>query len=200
MKKRNSLSLLLLLLVFVSGAFVVGTYAKYVSTVNGSGTATVAKWNFATDNEVVDFTVNLAEKYDASTLVDGKIAPGTEGSFDIKLVNTSDVAANVEVALDEIDNVPTNLKFYSNEEMTDELVPGEGTMTGVIKAGDATGMTAKIYWKWAYESSTGEPASIANGDAADTADGEEPATLTIGVTVTGTQVAPSTTPVTTGWN
>ena len=76
MKKTNKsavLLLVLLVLVAVSAMYVASTYAKYTGEVNGEGTATVAKWNFATDNTNANFVVDWTESYDASTLVDGKM-------------------------------------------------------------------------------------------------------------------------------
>ena len=51
-KNKKSLILIVLLLLFaIAGGFVAGTYAKYVEEITGNqGTATVAKWAFATEN------------------------------------------------------------------------------------------------------------------------------------------------------
>ena len=187
--RKGFLALLLLLLVGVTSYYVSGTYAKYVGQVEGEGSATVAKWNFETDNADVDFEVNLAENYDASTLTVERIAPGTKGSFDLALVNTSEVGVDFTVTLGTVTNAPKNIKFYTDAAMTDELTPGTGTITGQIAAEDSTGLTVTIYWAWAYET--------ANGDADDTTDGEAAKTLTIPVTVDGVQTTPSTTAITT---
>lgn len=187
--RKGFLALLLLLLVGVTSYYVSGTYAKYVGQVEGEGSATVAKWNFETDNADVDFTVDLAENYDASTLTDGKIAPGTEGSFKFNLKNTSEVGVDFTVTLGTVTDAPTNLKFYTDEAMTEELAQG-GEITGQIAAEDATGLDITIYWAWAYEVDEA-------GNTADTADGEAAATLTIPVTVDGVQTTPSTTAITT---
>ena len=198
MKKKKSLGILVLLfMIVVAGAYVVNTFAKYSSTVNKTGSVTVASWNFATDNTGDTFTVNIAPTADASTLVSGKIAPGTSGSFVINVKNTSDVGANVSVALGSVTGtVPTNMKFYSDSAHTTEITPGSFTKTGVLAAGNSTGLNVTIYWAWPYET----PASSSAGDAADTTAGTTPATLSIPVTITGTQVAPSTTAITSRWN
>ena len=187
--RKGFLALLLLLLVGVTSYYVSGTYAKYVGEVSGEGSASVAKWNFETDNADVDFTVDLAENYDASTLTDGKIAPGTEGSFKFNLKNTSEVGVDFTVTLGTVTDAPTNLKFYTDEAMTEELAQG-GEITGQIAAEDATGLDITIYWAWAYEVNEA-------GNTADTADGEAAATLTFPITVDGVQTAPSTTAITT---
>ena len=199
MKKNNKKALFvmaLLLMVGITTSYVASTYAKYTAEVSGSGTATVAKWAFEDDNDITTFTVKLNETYDPTTLVANKIAPGTEGSFEITLVNTnSEVGVDFTVGLDNINNKPTNLKFYKDAAYTTELTPGTGTITGQLKAGDATGVKPKIYWKWLYETGTVTD-GIATGDAADTTDGESANTLTIGLTVKGVQTEPSTTAIT----
>ena len=186
--RKSILVVILLLLVAISTAYVGGTYAKYTAEVEGSGTATVAKWNFATDNAITSITINLDGTIDASTLVSGKIAPGTSGSFSIALKNTSDVGANFTVSLGTITGKPTNLKFYKDSTYTTEITPGSTTITGQLIAGDSTGLSVPIYWKWLYETT--------NGDSADTTDGVAGASLTIPVTVSGVQTPPSSTAIT----
>ena len=113
------------------------------------------------------------------------------------LKNTGEVGVNVSIALGSVTGtVPTNMKFYSDSEHTTEITPGSFTKTGVLRAGDSTGLNVTIYWAWPYET----PASSSSGDAADTTEGTTPATLSIPVTITGTQVAPSTTEITSAWN
>lgn len=198
-KKKNRKSLLviaLLLMVGISMGYVAKTYAKYTAEVTGDGTAKVAKWAFEDDNDITTIDIDLAQTYDATTLVADRIAPGTEGSFEIELVNTnSEVGVDFTVELGTVTNVPTNLKFYKDSGYTTELVPGTGKLTGQIKAGDSTGVKPKIYWKWVYETGT-VTNGVATGDAADTADGEAAKTLTIPITVKGVQTRPSTTAIT----
>lgn len=188
MNKKSIGFMVLLLLVGLTSGFVGGTFAKYTGEVNGQGTATVAKWAFETDNSGIStFDVNLSTTADDTTLatVGGKkrIAPGTAGSFSVTLTNpTSEVGVDFTVALDSIENKPTNLKFYKDAAHTTEIIPGTGTITGQIKAKDSTGIAVPIYWAWEYETT--------NGDAADTTDGEAAKTLTIGLTITGVQTQP----------
>ena len=200
-KKRSSAVLLmvLLLLVSVTAMYVASTYAKYTTEITGNeGTAIVAAWNFEDDNENQTITIELADTVDESTLSDDRIAPGTSGSFNIELVNTSEVGADFVVALQSITNKPTNLKFYKESTHTTEITPGTTTITGQLEAEDSTGVTVPIYWEWAYETS-----AISTNDPIDTANGEDTLanrTLTIGVNITGTQVPPSGTAITTHVN
>ena len=188
MKKRKSLVLIaLLLLVGLTSGYVASTYAKYTSTITGSkGTATVAKWAFDTENTSKTYEINYLETYDASTLVNGKIAPGTKGSFDIALSNkTSDVGVKFEIALGTATNKPTNLKFCKDAACTTELTPGTGKITGKIaQGGELKDTTAvKIYWMWDYYTSD-------SNDVTDTTEGKAAQDVTLNLTITGTQVEP----------
>lgn len=191
MKKhsKSMLIVILLLLVAIATAYVGNTYAKYTESVSGNGTATVAKWDFTTDNAISNLTINFSQSYDASTLTAGKIAPGTSGSFAISVKNTNtETGVNFTIALGTVTNVPTNLKFYKDSTFNTQITPGSGTITGQLAAKDSTGLSVPIYWKWDYETT--------NGDEADTTNGKAATELTIPITITGTQVPPSTTAIT----
>lgn len=193
-KRRSTLVIIVLvLLIGITSLYVVGTYAKYISEIAGNnGTVEVAKWAFTTDNATQTLTINLAQNYDPTTLVSGKIAPGTAGSFNVVLVNsTTETGVNFSIKLNEIANIPTNLKFYKDSSYTTELIPGTSRITGQLAAGDSTGVSVPVYWKWEYET-----AAIEINDPIDTQSGENANTLTIGVDITGTQTTPSTTGIT----
>ena len=199
-KKRNSLLVIvLLLLVGLTFGYVSSTYAKYTSKVDsGEGSATVAKWAFSTDNASTSTTleVKFTDTYDATTLDTGKIAPGTSGHFDVKLVNTNtETGVRFSVKLKSAEDVPTNLKFYKDASFTTEMsVANAAEITGKLAAKDSTGVTVPIYWKWLYETPAGSEA----GDSADTADGEAANTLKVKLEIVGTQVEPSATEITSG--
>ena len=209
--RRSSLVIILLMLVAIATAYVGSTYAKYTETVSGDGTATVAKWDFTTDNAISNLTINFTNSYDATTLVAGKIAPGMKGSYDLVVQNTSEVTAeytiafeltnasnvkntntetgvNFTIALGTVTNIPTNLKFYKDSTFSTQITPGTDTITGQLAAKDGTGLSVPIYWKWEYETT--------DGDDEDTTDGKAATVLTIPVTITGTQVPPSSTAIT----
>lgn len=204
MKKRNySLVVALLFVAVLTAVVVFNTVAKYTSTVSNSGTATVAKWNFVGDNTADEsFEINIAETVDESTLIEDRIAPGTSGHFDIVVTNTSEVGANVTVALGALTAsgndgvVPSGLKFYTDGTYTTEInANNAGTFTknGTLaaKTGNETPtLTLSVYWRWQYE---------VNNDSADTTAGTAGSTLTIPVTITGTQVQPSATEISTEW-
>ncbi len=197
MKKRGTslLVVALLLLVGITSRYVAGTFAKYAGEIkDNNGTATVAKWNFTTENTAQTLTIALAETYDASTLVANKIAPGTSGSFNIALTNgTTETGVDFTVKLNSITGAPANLKFYKDQEHTTELTPGTSTITGQLAAKDATGLTVPIYWAWEFGTSDEVDNAV---NVADTEAGEAASSLTIGVDIKGVQTAPSTTAIT----
>ena len=171
-KKRKGLVIALLLLFGLTAGHIAATYAKYAGTFNGSGTVTVAKWAFESDNSSGNFNIDLDKTYDADTLVNGKIAPGTSGSFVIELSNANtEVGVDYTITFGSTTNKPTNLTFN-----------GGGTVTGTLKPGQ-TGVTETITWEWPYETT--------NGDADDTTDGEAANTMTVNATITGVQVQPT---------
>lgn len=194
MKKKKSLLIIaLLLLVGITSGYVASTYAKYTSQIIGNnGTATVAKWAFSTDNPAKTLTINFSGTYDASTLVAGKIAPGTSGFFNVALSNANtETGVDWTIKLNSVTGKPTNLKFYKDSQHTTEITPGTGTITGQLAAKDSTGLSVPIYWAWEYETS-----QIATNDPIDTTDGEAGSTLTIGVDITGVQTQPGSTAIT----
>ena len=171
----------------VMGVAVLGlaaaVYAKYIAsfTANGGG-ATVAKWAFEGDNESSTVSCDLSKTYNPATLVNDKIAPGTEGYCEIELVNTnSEVGVKYTIKPSGVNNKPTNLKFYKDENYTTEL--DDDGITGNLNANQSTAQKATIYWKWDYETS--------NGDTADTTDGEAAKTMTVSFDVSGVQVQPT---------
>ena len=191
--KKTLLILVLLLLVGITSGYVASTFAKYTSKIEGNeGTATVAKWAFSTDNANQTINIALDGTVDPSTLIAGKIAPGTSGSFNIALVNTNtETGVNWTINLKSITNKPTNLKFYKDAAHTTEIAAGTGTITGQLAAKDSTGLSVPIYWAWAYETD-----AIATNDPIDTTDGTNANNLTIGVDITGVQTPPSSTAIT----
>ena len=190
MKKKKSLMLIaLLIMVGLTSGYVASTYAKYTGEVTGSGSVKVAKWAFESDNESVNFDINLDETYDPSTLVEERIAPGTSGSFDIELSNAnSEVGVDFTIAFTNTENVPSNLVFKQGSTVID---PTNGTVTGHIAAGET--LTVPLTWEWAYYTSAAD-------DTEDKTDGVAAKTMTVTATITGVQTTPSTTAITTGIN
>ncbi|MBQ0015201.1 MAG: hypothetical protein KBS82_07790 [Oscillospiraceae bacterium] len=169
MKKNTIMRIaaVVLMCTLVTACFASSTFAKYTSQAEGTGTATVAKWAFEvngnnivtesqSNKETVTFnlfdTAALDTKDGAAEtdVVTGKIAPGTKGSFDFTVQNTSEVRAEYTIALTkDLKDVP--IKFYSDAAMTKEITDFTKVASGNLDAGMTAAInTATIYWQWAY--------------------------------------------------
>lgn len=171
---RVCLVVALVLLIFLVGY----TFAKYYSEIEGGGNGSIAKWSFVANNskETIQ-TISLVDTANEVSLVEGKIAPGTKGSFDIVIDATgSEVGVDYKVNVAEETNLPTNLLYnvtmdgetsqtYSSlkELAQDELEGNLDTINGEFTK------TIKVNWEWPYETLNGD--SVAEGDAADLVDG-----------------------------
>ena len=198
-KTRSLIGILLILMIGITGGYISSTYAKYISEITASpGVATVAKWKFSEDNQNQSITIDLTNTPDASTLVSGKIAPGTSGSFNIALSNANtETGVDFTVTVSSISNVPTNLKFYKDSNHTVELNSSNSTITGQLAAKETTTLYVPIYWAWGFGTSNDVNDTV---NVADTADGSSAESLTIGVDIKGIQTPPSSTAIITHIN
>lgn len=211
MKKNRTLriAVLMLALSLLTCCFVGSTFAKYTSSAAGSSTATVAKWDItvngdkmtamtdgADDDLTPDLTFNLfstindtGNTTDETDVADGKIAPGTAGSFDLKVKNLSEVTAKYTITLTEANtsNVPLQ---YSLDGTTWKDSVAELTVTGLTDQTLAVGaeeVTHTVYWRWVFEGTT-EGAHAGQTDATDTALGVDAQTTAPTVTITASIV------------
>ena len=86
-KKKKIIAIMAILLVILM-SFVGGqTYAKYKSQVVGVGVGSIADWSFKVNGETDRITqaIDLAKTVNNETLINKRIAPGTEGSFTITI-------------------------------------------------------------------------------------------------------------------
>ena len=201
-KKQNNntavIAILALLLIAVL-AFGIWAWSKYTSTLEGNGTATVAKWNFGTDTVIKNLdlaTTSGATKLDTvNNVATDRIAPGTSGSFSVVLNTTgTEVAMSYDIILSNMQNKPTNLHFYSDAAFENQIDTTDGAkISGTIAQGD-TGKTktVTIYWKWAYETGS-DATNISKNDEIDTNQGKAATEngVTFDLTITGTQINPA---------
>ena len=184
---------LLALLLITAIAFSMYAYAKYKTTLTGNGTATVAKWSFKVNGQTQTIPdIDLTKTMDShNNVAEGKIAPGTSGHFDLELDATgSEVAINYNIKL-AITEKPSNLRFYTDSSYTKEIASTDGVMnvSGVMSLEEIkTIQTKTIYWKWPYQTGDTDEAKKAN-DKIDTDDSKK--SVTMAITVTGTQRNPS---------
>lgn len=193
MNKRLKMAMLLFAIILVAALAISVAYSKYYSKVSGTGSATVAKWNFKVNGQEDNLgTITLGNTAAVNpNVAEGRIAPQTNGSFDVALDATgTEVALDYTIKFSNVQgNIPTNLKFYATktesgyaDEITDITTAG---LTGSIGLDESKTKTVTIYWNWDYE--TGADDEIAENDEIDTTAGETPATITFDVVVTGTQ-------------
>ena len=171
---RVCLVIALILLVFLVGY----TFAKYYSEIKGGGRGSIAKWSFVANNSKDTIqTISLVDSANKVSLVEGKIAPGTEGSFDIVIDATgSEVGVDYDVKVSEETNLPTNLLYkvtvdgetsetYSSlKDLAEDKLSGNlDTVNGEFVK------NITVEWEWPYE--TINDNGVAEGDAADLLDG-----------------------------
>ena len=183
-----SIALIAIIMSFIGGQ----VYAKYMSKVNGQGTADIAHWSFKVNEQESKIqTISLKSTINNNTLKGNKIAPGTEGSFEIKIdANNSDVGINYIINFENETSKPTNLKFVYDNKTYNTLEELEEKLTGVINANDNDKVKIiTIGWNWSYETGATKDEKDKN-DEIDTREAKTLNDYTFDVVVTGTQVEP----------
>ena len=118
------------------------TYAYYRSTLTGSASGTIARWDFKANNQTTEFAIDL-----------GALYPGKQTTFDIVL---SAASSSLDVYYElkfEPGYIPGN--FYWDNEKT--ILVDDFDYIGkykVIPAG--TTETLTIYYDWPYDMIEGE--------------------------------------------
>ena len=147
--------LIALLIVMVGLILVSGTYAKYTTTFTGSDTATVAKFKVSSNTTAETFDLfKTAKEVDGTTadaeVVNGKVAPGTGGKFDIQLTNDSEVKVHYAISLKETNesNIPIE---YSLDGTTYVTAANFASISAADLAIGSTTQKVSVYWRWAFE-------------------------------------------------
>ena len=181
-KKKTAFFVVFAVLGIAALGLIATVYAKYVSTIQKTSSATVAKWAFSEDNLSGSVTCT-PDSYNTDTVGSGLIAPGTSGKCPIVVSNEhTQVGISYDIKPSTTANQPKNLKFYSDAAHANEI-NSSTPIHGTLMPG-ATATTVYVYWNWPYEGSTDAY------DEDDTNDGEAAATMTMTFDVTGTQVQP----------
>ena len=193
LKKNKKIILIVIAIFAIILSFIGGhAYAKYMSRVTGQGTADVASWSFNVNesNEKLQ-TISLKSTINNSTLLDKKIAPGTEGSFEIKLNATgSDVGIDYSIKFENQTQKPTNLKFTYEGKTYNTLEELQKVLIGKINADEENKIKVlTIGWNWKYETGNTEQ-EISASDLIDTQEGKQITNYTFDIVVSGTQVMP----------
>lgn len=193
MKKSKKIVLICIAIIAIVLSFIGGhAYAKYMSRVSGKGTAEIASWSFkVNENDEKMQNISLKSTINNENLIDNKIAPGTEGNFQIKIDATgSDVGINYNVKFENETQKPTNLKFTYNGKTYNSITELEEDLSGTINANDENKTkTLSINWNWEYETGNTTEEINAN-DIIDTQEAKTIENYNFDVIVSGTQVMP----------
>ncbi len=193
MKKSKKIVLIIMIVVLTILSFLGGqAYAKYMSKVTGQGSADIASWSFkVNENEEKMQNISLKSTVNNSTLVNNKIAPGTQGDFQIKIDATgAEVGINYNIKFDNESQKPTNLKFTYNNQIYNSISELQEVLNGTINADEQEKIKALIIgWCWEYETGNTEQEILAN-DIIDTQEAKQITDYSFDVIVTGTQVMP----------
>ena len=180
--KTLRLALLVLLLAVVTMSVISGTLAKYVESVTGTDTARVAKFEYTLSGMTGDGDTKTLNLFDTATDTgilgnlanDGKklVAPGSEGSIDVKLTNKSEVKISAGFTLTETNTNKIPIVYKYNNAYYSSVIPANtevtlhdggttATVTGDLSAlaaavGNATPVnqnatsTISLGWAWAF--------------------------------------------------
>ncbi|POP31045.1 hypothetical protein C3B58_18240 [Lactonifactor longoviformis] len=201
MKRKSQasrLGVLALALTLVTTCLTGGTMAKYVTEVTGNAKATVAAWSFKVNDEKTTMTeIDLGSTanrtaYAAEDIMEGVIAPGTSGSFDIVIDGSgSEVGVDYKLKIAAADGtiLPSDLTFTTDNDTsgTPDSYTLNNELTGTIDYADgdtAMKKTITVKWTWAF----GEDDTKDSNDNT-YADKD----WTLNITATGTQAEPTAT-------
>lgn len=192
-KRRKIVLLVIAILFAIILSFIGGNvFAKYMSKVEGQGSADIASWKFkVNENEEKLQKIFLESTINNETVSNNKVAPGTEGSFQIKLDATgTEVGINYKISFENETQKPTNLMFIYQGNNYSSIKELEKTLTGTINAKEVEKTKViEIGWKWPYE--TGETLeAILKNDEIDTKEAQNISTYSFDIIVSGTQVQP----------
>ena len=193
MKKARIIAFLLTMCM-ATACFLSGTVAKYESSADGTGKGDIAKWAFevndasitgnsATFDFVLSNTIKEADGVANETDSSNKIAPGTSGTFTIKLKNTSEVSARYTISFADVVTGGAEIPLtYTVNDGTNNLAESTGVFASATNLAAGDSVTLTVTWVWAYETVGGDEVDTEIGIAAT---GTED--LTITATVTATQ-------------
>ena len=164
--KMMRIASVLLVAVLLSTCAISGTFAKYVTEATGSDVATVAKWSFkVNDTEIASaepntVTFNLFDtindtgnSLDETDVKDNLIAPGTAGSFALKVQNTSEVTAKYTISFSESNDNAVPLQYsVDGTNWKDSIAElSLSALTDQTLAIGSEAVTHTIYWRWVFE-------------------------------------------------
>ena len=200
--KQNKKRILLVAILFIILVSIIAgyTYSKYAQSYQSTISTAVARWNFTGEvvnagNSSLTSTISLADTIDSDSITKGKIAPGTNGEFDIIIDATGsevDLSYDVEI-LDETDK-PQNLFFTYEGENYDSLSDLISSLNSdskkvfsgeILESDPEKTVTYHVSWSWPYETEDEEGNLL---DEIDLIDGQNISDYIFTVKITGSQI------------
>ena len=182
-KKIITISIILtsIILSFVGGQ----SYARYAKDVRGDVIAQIATWDFKVNGQSQEVhTINMK-----SQLPNGKIAPGTNGKFDIIIDATGTevgVGYNIKF-LNETDK-PRNLKFIYEDKIYNSITELDQILSDTISMDNENKTKViTINWEWKFETGNTDK-EIYQNDLIDTQDMKSISNYSFQIIVSGTQL------------
>lgn len=160
--KRKAMMVILICIMLIVTA--IGTLARYTTSVRGVGSGSVAKWQFyvngkhiTTSNSGGTFELDLFQTIkdqDGNTetnVAANKIAPGTQGEFNIEVQNASDVDASYSInfSINNPSGIP--VKFSTDKITWKDTIQDLNVQKTISKSSGREDMT--VYWKWDFSGS-----------------------------------------------
>ena len=141
---------LIILLCFLAGCVL----AKYIANVTGTTIGDIANWSFKVNESTTAITdsISLVNTVDGSTLVNGKMAPGTSGSFSFEVDATgSEVDVGYYVTFFDENATSGNLQFEYKGNKYSTLEELSNAVSGVLDESNNQKEIVTIGWTWLYE-------------------------------------------------
>lgn len=168
-------------------------FAKYITSLKESSEVQIAKWNFkVTAGSSENLTIDLAQtryENDTTEVDKTKVAPGTKGEIVFNIDgNDSQVSLEYDINMS-LTQIPENLIFYTDEQMTNAVYKDNGEMhlNGYFGVDNENKKETKtLYWQWNLETGTTQE-EIENNDVLDSKWMDRD--ISLGINAVGRQVA-----------
>lgn len=195
-KEKKTIKLIIISVLIILVISLIGVaFARYVTKLNGSTQAPIAQWNFnVTAGSSQSLNIDLADTRlanDTQEVDRTKVAPGTAGALQFNIdASGSQVSLKYDIDLS-LTQIPENLIFYSDAEMTKALYKDNGVihLDGYFGASDTNKTTTQnLYWRWKLETGSSQEEIDANDLLDSDWMGDR---IVLGVQTTGRQVTDS---------
>lgn len=132
----NKKSILIIISISILVVTIIGmigfAYARYVKSLSGNTQAPIAQWNFnVTAGSSQNLNIDLADtrfQNDTQEVARTKVAPGTSGTIQFN-INATGSQVSLEYDIDlSLTQIPENLIFYSDSNMTNALYKENGVI------------------------------------------------------------------------